>query len=609
LSLLEQRSFISEIPPFDRLDSNELDIVTQSMDIGYFRAGECLIVQGGKSPKHLYIIIKGAVKENNKNDETISLYVSQDSFDAMALLEGKNKNNFIVQEELICYLLPKKIFLDLIRQNNRFEEFYYQNLSTRINQLIEQRNSKELASLLVAKVSDAYIHPPLWVEKETSVFNAVKIMSDHKANFILIRRDDNIGIVTDKDLRDHVVLERYSIDECIDNIATYNLISMNINDFLLHALLLMTKHNIKHLLVCANGDIYGVLEQIDLLSFFSNHTRLVAVQIERATTPEQLKLASQNLTKMIQALQSKGVKIGYIMQLVSELNRQVFKKLYDLIAPPELIKNSCLLVMGSEGRGEQILKTDQDNAIILRDGFTLNNLTTITQELTNILNDFGYPPCSGQIMVNNAYWCKSLKEFKDEIYQWVMHTKEPLMNLAIFCDALVVAGDPELLKEAKNYLFERLTDNQAFFSYFAKPILAFETPLNWFANFIVKKSQQGHLLDIKKGGIFPIVHGVRSLALEYKIPQNSTIERIKVLVDRGIFDKTFGHELIEALAFMITLRLEFELKKVEVNEAYDNFIIPSQLNKLERDLLKDSLKIVNELKKFIIYHFKLNLVS
>lgn len=609
MSLLEQRSFISAIPPFDRLDSNELDTVTQAMDIGYFRAGECLIVQGGKSPKYLYIIIKGVIKETNKNDETISLYVSQDSFDAIALLEGKNKNNFIVQEELICYLLPKKIFLALIRQNNHFEEFYYQNLSTRINQLIEQRNSKELASLLVAKVCDAYIHPPLWIEEKTSVFDAVKIMSDHKANFILIQKEDNIGIVTDKDLRDHVVLERYSIDDCVDNIATYNLISMNANDFLLHALLLMTKHNIKHLLVCDGGEIYGVLEQIDLLSFFSNHTRLVAVQIERATNTEQLKLASQNLTKMIQALQSKGVKIGYIMQLVNELNRQVFKKLYNLVAPIALIENSCLLVMGSEGRGEQILKTDQDNAIILRDGFTLDNLTVITQELTDILKDFGYPACNGYIMVNNPYWCKPLKEFKNEIYQWIMYTKEPLMNLAIFCDAAVVAGDPELLKEAKNYLFECLMDNQAFFSYFAKPILAFETPLNWFANFIVKKSQQGNLLDIKKGGIFPIVHGVRSLALEYKITQNNTIERIKVLVDKGIFDKAFGHELIEALAFMITVRLEFELKKVDVNEPYSNFIMPNQLNKLERDLLKDSLKIVNEFKKFIIYHFKLNMVS
>lgn len=609
MSLLEQKSFISAIPPFDRLNINELEIVSQSVDIGYFKAGERLVVQGGKVPNHLYIIIKGVVKETNENDEVVSLYVSQDSFDAIAVLEGKSKNNFIVQEELICYLLPKNIFLNLIRQNSRFEEFYYQNLSTRINELIEQRNSKELASLLVAKVCDAYIHPPLWVEKGTSVFDAVKIMSAHKANFILIRREDNVGIVTDKDLRDHVVLERYSIDESIDNIATYNLISMNINDFLLHALLLMTKHNIKHLLVCDAGNIHGVLEQIDLLSYFSNRTRLVAVQIERATTTEQLKLASQNLTKMIQALQAKGVKIGYIMQLVNELNRQVFKKLYNFIAPPELIANSCLLVMGSEGRGEQILKTDQDNAIILRDGFSLEQLPEITQALSDTLKEFGYPPCPGGIMVNNPYWCKSLTAFKEEIYQWIMYTKEPLMNLAIFCDASVVAGDPDLLKDAKNYLFERLVDNQAFFSYFAKPILAFETPLNWFANFVVKKSQHGDQLDIKKGGIFPIVHGVRSLALEYKLIPNSTIERIKALVDKGIFDHAFGHELIEALAFMITLRLEFELKKVDVNEKYDNFIIPSQLNKLERDLLKDSLKIVNEFKKFIIYHFKLNMVS
>ncbi|EDN66817.1 cyclic nucleotide binding protein/2 CBS [Beggiatoa sp. PS] len=116
-------------------------------------------------------------------------------------------------------------------------------------------------------------------------------------------------------------------------------------------------------------------------------------------------------------------------------------------------------------------------------------------------------------------------------------------------------------------------------------------------------------LDIKKGGIFPIVHGIRSLALEYQITQTNTIERIKILCEKGIFDKMFATDLIEAFGFMISLRLQFELEKVKQGEPYDNYIKPSQLNKLERDLLKDSFKIVNNFKKFIIYHFKLDRIS
>jgi CBS domain-containing protein len=312
---------------------------------------------------------------------------------------------------------------------------------------------------------------------------------------------------------------------------------------------------------------------------------------------------------MVQSLQAKGVKVRYISQLINELNTNVFEKLYQLIAPPELIENSCLMVMGSEGRGEQVLKTDQDNAIILRDGFEFDGLKQVTQKFTETLISFGYPPCPGDIMVSNTYWCKPLSQFKQEIYEWISEPSEnSMMNLAIFYDACSVAGDRNLLREAKGYLFEKLQDNRAFFTHFAKPTLSFETPLGFFANFIVEKSHHKNQLDLKKGGIFPLVQGVRSLALEHRLTMTNTIERIKTLEQLDVFEKQFSVELIEALAFLSTLRLQVGLSKLEHSEELDNYIAPNQLNKLERDLLKDSFKIVNEFKKFITYHFKLNMV-
>ncbi len=605
MSILEQKAFLSHIPPFDKLREPELKAVVDAMDIAYFRKGEYLIRQE-TSPNALYIIIKGIVQET-RDDEIVSVYVSQDSFDAMSLLDGTSKNDFIVREELICYILPKTLFLNFIQNNDALKRFYSQDLSKRLNSLIEQRNNTELASFMVAKIKDIYLQTPVFVEAESSVYDAVQMMTHQKSSFILVKTDKGIGIVTDKDLRDHVVLQRYSIDNPIAHIASYELISLGRDEFLLHALLVMLRNSIKHLLIEQDHEIIGVLEQIDLLSYLSNHTRLVAVQIDRAQNKAQLKVASQNMTNMIKAFNANGMKIKYLMQWLTELNQQVLKKLYAFIAPPALLDNSCFIVMGSEGRGEQILKTDQDNAIILRDGFVCQDLEKMTQELTETLIDFGYPACQGKIMVNNESWCRSLKGFKEQIFQWVIEFKYPL-ELAIFCDAKAVAGDVTLLDEAKKYLYERLQDNQAFFSYFAKPTLSFETPLSLFATFIVDKSYANQL-DIKKGGIFPIVHGVRSLALEYKIIQMGTIERIKHLTEKGIFDKAFATDLIEAFGFMISLRLQFELEKMKEGEVYDNYIKPSQLNKLERDLLKDSLKIVNEFKQFINYHFKLDRIS
>jgi CBS domain-containing protein len=213
-------------------------------------------------------------------------------------------------------------------------------------------------------------------------------------------------------------------------------------------------------------------------------------------------------------------------------------------------------------------------------------------------------------MVSNPAWSQPLKTFKEAIFHWLEYPHHnALMNLAIFYDANAVAGDDNLLQMAKDYLFALLTSNNSYYSHFAKPTLSFETPLSLFANFIVEKSQHKDQLDIKKGGIFPIVHGIRSLALEQRLTLTNTMDRINALKDKGLFDKTFADELVEALGFMISLRLQAELDQIRFNQPYNNYISPSNLNKLERDLLKESLKIVNEFKKFITYHYKLNMVS
>jgi len=182
------------------------------------------------------------------------------------------------------------------------------------------------------------------------------------------------------------------------------------------------------------------------------------------------------------------------------------------------------------------------------------------------------------------------------------------MNLAVFYDSSPVAGNEALLHSAKTYLFQQLQDKKPYFTRFARPVVSFETPLGWFANFIVD-SEHKNQIDIKKGAIFPIMHGVRSLALEYRLTMTNTIERIKALSNKGLFNKDFSVDLIETFAFVNGIRLHMELEKAKKGENYDNYIDPHHLTKLERDLLKDSLKIVNEFKKFIIYHYRLNMVT
>ncbi len=398
------------------------------------------------------------------------------------------------------------------------------------------------------------------------------------------------------------------MDAPVGPLATYDLIGMAPDDFLFNALLRMTRHNINRLVIREGATIHGILEQIDLLSYLSNHSHLIALQIERAVSRDDLKWASRDLVNVIRDLHAKGIKIRYIMQLVSELNKKVLRKLFELLAPPELRDNACLLVLGSEGREEQVLKTDQDNALILRDGFTHPDLERITGRFTESLIEFGYPRCPGNIMVSNPYWTKSVAAFKDELFEWIVHpTPDSFLQFAIFCDAAAVAGADNLLRHVKDRMYRLLSDHRSFYSQFARSTVAFETPLGFFTNFVLEKNRDE--LDIKKGGIFPIVHGVRSLALEYRLPQTNTVDRITMLSQRNLFQPSFGVELSEAFAYLSTLRTQAGLRKIERGLPQDNYLNPKDLNKLERELLRDSFKIVNEFKKFITYHFKLGMIG
>ena len=625
---LDQKTFLAHLAPFSQLPEAELERLAREMTVGHYRAGEVLL-KAGERPNFLYIVIDGTVwevddepvpldpaeatPETAKNGDrsllcVTSFYAAEDSFDAKALQEGASKRSFMVNEPTRCFRLPRERFLQTVRSYPEFAKFYDLRITQRLAVGRDAEDLRELSAFTVAKIGDVYIHPPIYVTAETSIHQTALAMKANKTNSVLVRWGDEIGIVTATDLREAAIVQRRSLDAPIGTLATYDLIGMAPDDFLFNALLRMTHHNINRLVIRDGATIHGILEQIDLLSYLSNHSHLIALQIERAQSRDELKWASQDLVNVIRDLHHQGTKIRYIMQLVSELNKKVLRKLFELLAPPELLDNACLLVLGSEGREEQVLKTDQDNALILRDGFTHPDLERITHEFTDCLIDFGYPRCPGNIMVSNPYWAKSVAAFKNELFEWIVRpTSESFLQFAIFFDAMSVAGDDNLLRHVKDHMYRLLSDHRSFYSQFAKATVAFETPLGFFTNFVMEKNRNE--LDLKKGGIFPIVHGIRSLALEYRLPQPNTVDRITALSQRNLFRSSFGTELIEVFTHLSTLRVKAGLNKIQQGLPQDNYLNPNELNKLERELLRDSFKIVNEFKKFIGYHFKLGMIS
>lgn len=604
MSLHDQEAFLKSIHPFELLTPRELTKAVNSMNIAYYKK-DTILISPKKLSDFLYIIVKGEVGEYH-NDELVKVYSNSNTFDADSLIYNKTEDTFVVMEELICFEMKKEDFIAILEVNQNFKNFYINNLANKIQSAKQKEYSTQMSGFMIAHVNDSYLHAPCIVSPETSIMNALEKMEGLKTNCILVQDGDYLGIVTDSILRKHILYENYDKYAPIGPIALSPIISIEEDDFLFNALLSFTKNSIKRIVVKKDDKIVGILEQLDLLSYFANHTYLVAVQIKKATSIDELKLASQDFINIIKKLHIKGTKVEYISKLISELNEKTYEKLYEMIVPKDLRSKACLIVMGSEGRKEQMLKTDQDNALIIEDGIDIQLYETYMHKFTQTLIEFGFPRCEGNIMVSNEYWRKSTNDYKNEINRWLeAPSKDDYMNLAIFFDSIAVAGNHKLLEELKNMIYTQIKDRSVFMANFAKAALLFETPIGMFTNLIAKNNQ----IDMKKGGIFPIVQGIRSLSLENGVKETNTNNRIRELKKLKVLDTEFASVIEEAFDTLLNIRLKERLRVINHETDANNSIDINKLNQLESDLLKDSFKIVNKFKDFLTHHFKINMVQ
>lgn len=347
------------------------------------------------------------------------------------------------------------------------------------------------------------------------------------------------------------------------------------------------------------------LTPLGLAGFAGDDPQAIARQIDEAARIADLAVSAARIDAMVALLHAGGLKIERIAKLVGELNARVFARLWSMVAPPELVANSCLVVMGSEGRGEQILKTDQDNALFLRDGFECPGLETIAAQFSAGLAELGYPPCPGRIMLVNPLWRQPLAAFKATLHDWVYGTQpEGPMRLAIFLDSLAVAGDAELLTQARDHLDRILDRTDVFFARFASAIDLFDPHPNWWHRLIARDDDEA--LDLKKLGIFPIVHGVRALALQQRLRVNATQERLRLLVEHQQIDPGLARDVLDALHFLMALRLGRQLRQKEAGQVPGNRVLPSELGTLERDTLHAALGIVRRFRGEVHQRFRLD---
>jgi CBS domain-containing protein len=336
-------------------------------------------------------------------------------------------------------------------------------------------------------------------------------------------------------------------------------------------------------------------------------TASVALELDGAASLAELQRAALRIDALIESMHVAGTAAALIAECVTALNRRLFARAWALLAPAGLVADSCLVVMGSEGRGEQILKTDQDNALLLRDGLATAGIAALADGFSAALADFGYPRCPGHIMLSNPLWCQPVAAFRQTLRGWMFGADaDGVMNLAIFLDAATVAGDATLLREARRFVDDFLVDNDAFFARFASAADQFGEPDGWWARLIHRRDRDPPSLDLKKLGTFPLVHGVRSLALQHRVAELGTAARLRVLAERGHLDSPLANELTGALHALMQFKLDNQLRQRRAGQPPSNLLLPSTLGAPERERLNDTLAIVSRFRQHLRRHYRLD---
>jgi CBS domain-containing protein len=593
-------------PPFDRLAHSEVEELKAALDIGYFRPGE-VIVQEGRPSDFLHVIIKGAV-EDRAGDMLQAVLGPKDAFDSRAVVHGAAGEDFVAAEETLCHLIPQPVIQNLIRRNPAFAAFFYSEVSRKLDALAGYQRSEGVETVLRARVRDARHGAAVFIDGARTIEDAGHRMRDTNINALFVRDGERVGVVTGMNLSKAVVLQRLPLDTPIREISHFDVTAVGPDDFIFEALLLMTRHSRRRLAVKSDGDYVGFLEDIDILGLFAGNSQLIPGRIDRARTLDDLKVAAHDIQAQVERLHQQGLKVEVIAEITSDLNARLFVKLFEMVAPDSIRQNGCLMVMGSEGRGEQTVRTDQDNGLLLAGPVPEADLAAFREAFSGSLDSFGFPPCPGDVMVRNPVWSQPVDGFVRQLRSWVLaRDPDAAMNLAIFSDATAVTGRSDLLAAARTALIDLLRGEAALLARFAYLIETFNTPrVGRLSSIMASVGVGSDAIDVKKAGTFPIVHGMRTLALDKGIAAHTTVDRVEDLIEAGSIEPDFGRELVSALRVFMEFRLRSQLQAMRRGTTEGESLVHlSELTTADRDILRDSLRIVRQFREIIRNRYNL----
>ena len=618
--LIEIKQFLLDYAPFNLLPEETVDELVSHIEISYSRTGD-VIVSRELPPNDLFIVRSGAVEIYRRKGELYNRLSQGDIFGQMGLLTN-NKVIFPVKaiEDSLLYCIPSEQFHSLYNEHEAFAEHMEVDNGTRLRQAVLNTSENDLTTAKVTSLLSGTVNS---ISDKTSVEETAKVMAEDNISSLLVldseSNDDDVesehgilGIVTDRDLCTRVLAQGVDPKRAIRDVVTTELVYLDHNAYVYEATLTMLRHKVNHLPILKNGKPIGVLETADLVRYESQSSLLLVNSIFQQNSVDELAQVAMNIKDSFVRMVNEDANAHMIGSAMSVIGRSIKQRLVELAEieyGPSPVP-FCFLALGSMGRDEQLLVTDQDNAIILDNRYEEKRHGDYFAKLANFVCDgldaCGYSYCTGEIMASNPKWRMTRQQWEEHFGNWIDDPNpHALLNASIFFDLVGVYGEIKWADQLNKFIVKKAKSNKRFLACLARNALNRTPPLGFFKNFVMEKDgRHNNSFNLKRRGTAPLADIIRVHALAIGSSAKNSFERLEDVIEANILPKGRGADLRDAMELISMVRIRHQAYDVNNGIEPDNNIEPENLSDFERRNLKDAFQVVSNAQNFLKYRYQ-----
>jgi CBS domain-containing protein len=598
MAAIDPVAFLRGTAPFHALPRELFDGATVSVDVAYLPAGTHVVRAGGEPLQHLYVIRKGAVRLEREG-QTLQVLEEGETFGYTSLITGAATLDVVVEEDLVAYRLPGEAFRNLLG-DAQFAGHFAVGLSERLKASLEHATVATFRSDLSREVQDLLRRPAVWVETSTTVGEAARVMRDERISSVLVPTDPP-GIVTDRDFRNRVLADDLGPETPLLRVLSRPLRTVPAGTPVYEAWRTLLDEGVHHLPVVREGAVIGVLTSGDLLKHTAQGPVALLRSVERLSSRESLPGYGTRVAEMASALVAGRLEVAVIAGFVARLNDALLRRIArwaeaDLGPPPAPY---AWVAFGSEGRMEQTLLTDQDNALVYADEGADRRqwFQAFAERINDDLEAAGFQRCAGGYMARR--WHGPLSEWMRRFAGWI-DTPGPqaLLEASIFFDYRRVDG--QLRLDPLDEVVSQSVKKPAFLRFLAKAALEFRPP----ASLLLRLRGEASEVDLKLHGISPIVFLARCYGLAAGTAARNTIDRLEAAERAGLVDRETTETIEDAYRFLLGLRLRLQLRMVAEGREATNRVALSELTAVERSRVKDAFRAIRVWQECAAFHYK-----